>query len=162
MARKVLIPVLPTDRFYDAVVAAANVIQSEGGLIVFLFTDVRAPPSRYDDSSGRVDDVVDAIDDRPDPPHLEGWRLQQVEALAEARELLAERGIGPANIEYAFADYAIPRSESIAEEAAAGGYDMVVLPRHFVQPDDTNTEEEPPSAIPAALLELGEVRVLVV
>jgi hypothetical protein len=165
VARKVLVPVLPTDRFYDAVVAAADLVRSDrGGLLVFLFTDVRPPPPHYEANGDRPDlvEVDDEVDGEPDARDLESWREQQVQALDEARALLAARGIDERNIDYAFADYALPRAEAIAEEAAAGGYDTVILPAGFVRDGSGNVEQEPPEEIPRALGELGEVQVLVV
>jgi hypothetical protein len=166
MAKKVLVPVVPTDRFYDAVVAAGSLLDADrGGLVVFLFTEVRPPAMEYDkDGSGRPDllSVEDDVDDEPDPSELEEWRQQQIAGLEEARQLLRERGIDDRNVEYAFADYALPRAEAIAEEAAAGGYDAVILPGGFVRASATDTEEQPPNEIARELRELGEVPVYVV
>lgn len=166
MAKKVLVPVLPTDRFYDAVVAAGSLLQADhGGLVVFLFTDVRPTELELEkEGDGRPDlhMVEDQVDDEPDAAANEEWREQQVQALEEARQLLRERGIDDRNIDYAFADYAIPRAEAIAEEASAGGYDAVILPGGFVLDGSENMEEEPPEEIPRELRALGEVAVYVV
>jgi nucleotide-binding universal stress UspA family protein len=166
MSRKVLVPVLPTERFYDAVVAAAELLGADhGGLLVFLFTDVRPPPLHYEkEGSGRADlaELVDEMDDEPESPELDEWRRQAVEGLEEARDLLRERGIDERNVEYAFADFAIPRSQAIAEEAAAGGYDSVILPAGFVRDGSENAESDPPEEITRELRELGEVEVMVV
>jgi hypothetical protein len=166
MAKKLLVPVLPSDRFYDAVVAAATLLEAErGGLVVFLFTELRPPAQEYEDEpSGRPDllEVEETVDVGPTDPEVEEWRQRQVAALDEARALLRDRGIDERNIDYAFADYALPRAEAIAEEAAAGGYDTVILPAGFVNDGSTNIEEEPPEEIPRQLRELGEVAVLVV
>src|SRR5687767_13312121 len=43
VALKLLIPVLPSERFYDSVVAAGDLIAREGGTITFLFTKLRPP-----------------------------------------------------------------------------------------------------------------------
>src|SRR5438128_1211906 len=132
MAKKVLVPMLPTDRFYDAVVAAASLLNADhGGLVVFLFTEVRPPERELDkDGGGRPDQLLveDEVDDEPDAGMIEDWRQQQIGALEEARQLLRERGVDDRNIDYAFADFALPRAEAIAEEASAGGYDAVILP----------------------------------
>src|SRR5262245_40886821 len=166
MSKKVLVPVLPTDRFYDAVVAAGQLLgQERGGLVVFLFTEVRPPPLHFEkEGSGRpdLDEVTEDSDDQAEPPELEEWRMQQVQGLDEARALLHERGIDERNIEYAFADYSLPRAEAIAEAAAAGGFDAVMLPAGFVSGSAESFEREPPDAIPEALRELDEVRVYVV
>jgi nucleotide-binding universal stress UspA family protein len=165
MAKKVLVPVLPTDRFYDAVVAAGSLLNADhGGLVVFLFTEVRPPEIEFEkDGSGRPDllSVEEDVDDEPDPSELEEWRQQQVAGLEEARQLLRERGIDDRNVEYAFADSGLPRAEAIAEEASAGAYDAVILPSGFVQTHG-ETEEQPPEEIARELRELNEVRVYVV
>jgi hypothetical protein len=166
MAKKVLVPVLPTDRFYDAVVAAASLLSADhGGLVVFLFTELRPPEMELEkDGSGRPDlaAMEEDVDDEPDASVVEDWREQQVQGLEEARQLLRERGIDDRNVDYAFADYAVPRAAAIAEEAAAGGYDAVILPGGFVLDGSANLEEEPPEEIARELRELGEVPVYVV
>jgi hypothetical protein len=166
MARKILVPVLPSDRFYDAVVAAAGQLTTDGGgLIVFLFTDVPAPPLAYEkDASGRADleKIEEELDDDVDVDALDSWREQAVQGLDEARQLLRDRGVPESNVDYAFADYAVPRAEAIAEEAAAGGYDAVILPAGFIVTADEEIEEQPPAEIAEALREMGDVRVLVV
>ena len=166
MAKKLLVPVLPTERFYDAVVAAASLLSADhGGLIVFLFTEVRPPAMEFENEpSGRPDLLVvdDEVDDEPDERELEDWRQQQIQGLEEARQLLRERGIDERNLDYAFADYALPRAEAISEEAAAGGYDAVIVPGGFVQDGSSNLEDEPPEEIPRELRALGEVPVYVV
>ena len=48
MAKKILLPVFPSDRFYDAVVRAGDIVALEGGLIVFAFTRVRPSPEVYE------------------------------------------------------------------------------------------------------------------
>src|ERR1041385_2311028 len=109
MSRKVLVPVLPTERFYDAVVAAGELLGQEGGgLVVFLFTETRPPPPYFEnDGSGRpeLEQVCEDTDDQADPPEVDEWRRQQIQGLEDARALLRERGIDERNIEYAFADY---------------------------------------------------------
>ena len=166
MPRKILVPVLPTERFYDAVVAAAALLTEErGGLVVFLFTELRPPPLAHeDDAGGRADlaEVEEDLDGEPGTEELAAWRERQIQGLDEARQLLRERGIDERNIEYAFADYAVPRAEAIAEEAAAGAYDTVLLPAGFVLDGSENPEEQPPEEIARELRELDEVEVRVV
>src|SRR5262249_25478901 len=106
--------------------------------------------------------VEDEIDDEPEASEIEEWRRQQVQGLEEARQLLRERGIDERNLDYAFADYALPRAEAIAEEAAAGAYDAVILPGGFVLDGSGNHEEQPPEEIPRELRELDDVAVYVV
>ena len=165
MAKKVLVPVLPTDRFYDAVVAAGSLLNADhGGLVVFLFTEVRPPEMEFEkDGSGRPDllSVENDVDDEPDPSELEHWRQQQIAGLEDARQLLRERGIDDRNVEYAFADFGLPRAEAIAEEASAGGYDAVILPSGYVRAAAA-TDEQPPDEMTRELRELGEVPVYVV
>ena len=78
MARKVLVPVLPSERFYDAVVAAADLIRQEGGgLIVFLFTQTRRPvEDSDDDASDRADllETEEDLDGGASVGELERWR----------------------------------------------------------------------------------------
>ena len=135
---KILVPVFPSERFYDAVVRAADIVAAEGGLVTFAFTRVRPSPQTYEDTandgqpSRKLDDVeleggggagdFDAKD-------LEGWRAQQVAGLDEARRLMLERGVGDAQIDYVFADEADAEgaAQAIADEAAAGAAYLVVL-----------------------------------
>src|SRR5262249_50874748 len=76
MAKKVLVPVLPSDRFYDAVVAAASLLHAEhGGLVVFLFTDVRpTEPELEKEGDGWPDLalVENEVDGEPDRAEIEG------------------------------------------------------------------------------------------
>src|SRR5690349_2194735 len=131
MAKKILVPVFPSDWFYDAVIRAGNIVAQEGGLITFAFCSVRAPAEVYsDDGDGRpgeVDISTNAHDF--DGRDLELWRGQQVAALDEARQLLYQRGVTDAQIDYRFADEADHEggAQAIADEAAAGAYDMVIL-----------------------------------
>src|SRR5438270_13955529 len=57
MARKILVPVLPSDRFYEAVVRAGEVVSDEGGLITFAFTQTHPPQETYDDSDGHPSEI---------------------------------------------------------------------------------------------------------
>jgi hypothetical protein len=166
VSRKVLIPVLPSERFYDAVVAAADVIAVEGGLATFLFTEVRPPEEEYESGAdGRPSDLDVASDSgEHDGRDIERWREQQVAALEDARQILYERGIEDDRIDYLFADYADHESaaQAIADEAAAGAHDLVVLSRGCFEDEVTEAGSEMreiPEAIRAAVGD--EVRVLV-
>src|SRR5207302_9589596 len=58
MAKKILVPVFPSEWFYDAVIRAADVVSHEGGLITFAFCRVRPPENLYaDDPDGRPDEL---------------------------------------------------------------------------------------------------------
>ena len=136
MAKKLLVPVLPSERFYDAVVAAGDYVASEGGVLTFLFTQVRPPAEVYEEAEGHPTDVDLSIDEGDfDPADVERWRNAQVAALEEARQMLYERGVGDDRIDYVFADDADAESaaQAIADEAAAGSYDLVVLSRGYVE-----------------------------
>lgn len=164
MAKKVLIPVFPSESFYDAVVAAGDLVAEQGGLITFLFTETRPPEEVYfEDADGHPSEITvteDAIG--ADGRDLVRWREQQVEALDQARALLAERGIGASQIDYAFADQADAESaaQAIADEAAAGAYDLVVLARgYFIKEvDDVGS---PPGEVARAIEALDSVGLLV-
>ena len=52
MAKKILVPVFPSEWFYDACVRAADIVATEGGLITFAFCRVRPPESYTDDGDG--------------------------------------------------------------------------------------------------------------
>ena len=61
MAKKILVPVFPSEWFYDACIRAADIVAEEGGLITFAFCRVRPPESAYDMvilSHGYFDDEV--------------------------------------------------------------------------------------------------------
>jgi hypothetical protein len=138
MARKLLVPVLPSDRFYDAVVAAGDVLAREGGIITFLFTSVR-PTGETDwieDLDGHPSDLeIEAENGDIDPTIVERWREHQVAALEDARQILYDRGIGDDKIDYVFAETADHESaaQAICDEAAAGAYDVVVLSRGYLE-----------------------------
>src|SRR5439155_11660707 len=95
MAKKLLVPVMPSERFYDAVVAAGDLVATEGGLVTFLFTDVRAPAETYeDDAGGQPSMLAVSIEaGEVDAADLEQWRSQQISALEDARQILYERGV---------------------------------------------------------------------
>lgn len=120
MPVKILIPVLPTDRFYEAVVAAADLLTERGGTVTFLFAAEQADmdPETLPDS----EDLT-----------AEPWQDERVKGLDDARDLLFERGIGQENISYVFADFGESPAQAIADEAAAGSYDLVVMSRGELQ-----------------------------
>lgn len=127
---KVLVPVLPSERFYDAVVAAGDAVAAEGGTITFLFTSLRPPPDWEEKEDIGFQAALD-----PDPPRLvdapdevvESWHEQMREGLEDAYALLRERGVGDHRMTVLFADDDVAPAQAIADEAAAGAYDMVVL-----------------------------------
>ncbi len=163
MAQRILVPVLPSERFYDAVVAAADIVAEEGGLITFLFTTTRPPPLSEEKAESQHESELEVSPERDaDAEELDRWRELMVSALADARSLLADRGVGEEQIDYVFGDYELPPAESIAEEAAAGAYDLVVLARGYFVSLPENTGEEPRD-IAAAVEELADdgVRLLV-
>src|SRR4051812_11104220 len=100
MAKKILVPVFPSEWFYDACVRAADIVALEGGLITFAFCRVRPPESAYDNDAdgrpGEIDISTNAGDF--DGKDLEAWREKQIAALEEARQLLYQRGVGDGQI----------------------------------------------------------------
>ncbi|MBI4510509.1 MAG: hypothetical protein HY698_12825 [Deltaproteobacteria bacterium] len=132
MARRILVPVVPSERFYDAVVAAGDLMASEGGLLTFLFTSVRPPPLVLEKTEGQHESFTEVVPERGDPEELEEWQADMRHGLADARELLYERGIGDDQVNYIFADFETPTAQAITDEAAAGAYDLVVLARGYL------------------------------
>jgi hypothetical protein len=167
VAKKLLVPVLPSERFYDAVVAAGDIVSTEGGLITFLFTEVRPSAEAYaDDPDGRPSDLDMAADSgEHDGRELEEWRAQQIAGLEDARQILYERGVGDDRIDYAFADFADHESgaQAIADEAAAGAYDLVVLAKGYFEDEVIDEGSEPAEITDAIQSELRDegVRVIV-
>jgi hypothetical protein len=164
VALKILVPVLPSERFYDGVVAAGDLLAREGGTITFFFTKLRPPPGLeegtdvgFDGELGNEADL-EVADDAVDV-----WKDQMSESLAEARDLLRERGIGEEQVTTRFADVDMPPAQAIADEAAAGGFDMVVLPRGAMHQLPEVLEGGAPLEIVEAVQELAEdgVRLLV-
>src|SRR3954471_3749820 len=90
MAKKILVPVFPSEWFYDACIRAADVVAQEGGLITFAFTRVRPPEDIYsDDADGRPGELeVSTNAGDFDGKDLEQWREKHIAALEEARQLL--------------------------------------------------------------------------
>lgn len=155
MALKLLVPVLPSERFYDAVVAAGDMLAREGGTITFFFTQLRPPPMWEEQQDLGNDAQVnpDAGLSRDDT--VESWQDQMVAGLADARDLLLERGVGEDQVVTLFGDLDAPAAQAIADEAAAGAYDMVVLPRRAIaaMPGDIDGA---PSDIAEAVQELAD------
>jgi hypothetical protein len=164
MAKKILVPVFPSEWFYDAVVKAGELVARDGGLITFAFTTVRPSPEAYsapgDGRPGEIDVAADAGD--YDARDLETWRGEQIAGLEEARELLYDRGVGDPQIDYLFADEADTEgaAQAIADEAAAGAYDLVLLARGYFD-DEVEEEESTPQEIAEAIQALEGPRLLV-
>jgi hypothetical protein len=131
VAKRILVPVVPSERFYEAVVAAADLIASEGGILTFLFTNVRPPPLMEENRESQTESEYTVAPDPADGDELDAWQDQMVRALDDARDLLYERGIEDDQVNYLFADYESPPAQSIADEAAAGAYDLVILSRGY-------------------------------
>src|SRR5262249_35738759 len=91
-----------------------------------------------------------------DGKDLELWREGHIAALEEARQLLYQRGVGDAQIDYLFADEADHEggAQAIADEAAAGAYDIVILSKGYFD-DEVNEEESTPEEVAAAVQALG-------
>jgi hypothetical protein len=164
MAKKILVPVFPSEWFYDAVIRAADIVALEGGLITFAFCRVRPPDALYaDDPDGRPDELDVSINAGDfDARDLEEWRGRQIAGLDEARWLLYNRGVGDGQINYVFADEAEHEggAQAIADEAAAGAYDMVILSHGYFD-DEVVEEDSTPTEVAEAVQQLDEVRLLV-
>jgi nucleotide-binding universal stress UspA family protein len=162
--KKILVPVFPSEWFYDAVLRAGDIIASEGGLLTFAFCRVRPPAGVYDDEPDGRPDALDISTNAGDYDgrDLEAWREKQIAALEEARQLLYQRGVSDAQIDYLFADEAEHEggAQAIADEAAAGAYDMVVLSRGYFD-DEVKEEESTPQEVAEAVQSLDEVQLLV-
>jgi hypothetical protein len=164
MAKKILVPVFPSDWFYDACVRAGDIVGQEGGLITFAFCRVRPPEDVYDNDSdgrpGELDVSTNAGDF--DARDLELWRERHIAALEDARQLLGQRGVSDAQIDYVFADEADHEggAQAIADEAAAGAYDMVILSHGYFD-DEVLEEESTPQEVAAAVQALDEVSLVV-
>jgi len=162
--KKVLVPVFPSEWFYDAVIGAAEIVAREGGIITFAFCRVRPPAEVYDDDvDGRPDALEVSTNARNfDGFDLEHWREKQIAGLEDARHLLYQRGIGDAQIDYLFADEAEHEggAQAIADEAAAGAYDMVILSHGYFD-DEVREEESTPQEVAAAIQEVGDIALVV-
>ncbi len=163
MALKLLVPVLPSDRFYDAVVAAGDLLAREGGTVTFFFTKVRPPPlwAEMEDAGfeGELEPDVELSGD----DSVEGWQDQMAAGLEDARELLRERGIGEDQVSVLFGDIEAPPAQAIADEAAGGAYDMVVLSKGAMVSMPEELASSASADIAAAVRELADdgVRLLV-
>jgi hypothetical protein len=160
MGKKLLVPVLASDRFFDAVVAAGDLLAHEGGTITFLFTKTRPPPFLEEKEDTGFDTELElSAGIQGNDEDTEGWQQQMIEGLRDATDLLLERGVADDQVTYVFADDDISAAEAIAGEAAAGAYDMVVLSKGvFVSiPDDAETPGgSPPEDIAAAVQQLSD------
>jgi hypothetical protein len=159
MAKKVLVPVFPSERFYEAVIRAADIVADEGGLMVFAFTRIRPTPDAYAaDGDGRPAELDVAVDSGDvDGPDLERWRDAQISGLEEARRLCYDRGVSDAQIDYLFADEADGEgtAQAIADEAAAGAFDAVVLSRGYFENEVSDPSQDgTPQEVAAAVAEL--------
>jgi hypothetical protein len=156
MALKLLVPVLPSERFYDAVVAAGDMLARDGGTLTFFFTKVRPPPfwEEKEDVGYEAELEPDVALTRDDT--VEAWQDQMTAGLADARDLLLERGIGEDQIITLFGDLDIPAAQAIADEAAAGAYDMVVLPKQAMIALPGDLEGAAPADIAEAVQELAD------
>ena len=127
MAVKLLLPVLPSEQFYDAVVAAGDLVAREGGTITFFFTKVRPPPFWEEKEDVGNEAELDPDMELRGDDDVDAWEDQMNAGLADARDLLLERGVAEDQIITVFGDVDVPPAEAVAAEAAGGAYDMVVL-----------------------------------
>ncbi len=152
--KKILVPVYPSERFYDSVVRAGDIVGSEGGLITFVFCRVRPPEQVYDDDADGSPDELDVSPNAGDfdGKDLEAWRDGQIAGLEEARSLLYARNVVDGQIDYLFADEADSEggAQAIADEAAAGAYDMVILSKGYFA-DQVNEEDSTPEEVAEAI-----------
>ena len=164
MAKKLLVPVFPSDRFYEAVVLAGDIVADEGGLVAFAFTKTRPSPRVFEDDEDGQPSLLDIAytGDELDPADVEKWREEQVAALEDARQLLYQRGVGDAQIDYLFLDIADGEgaAQAIADEAAAGAYDLVVLARGYFENEVPN-EDSTPQDVARAVQDLDGPRLVV-
>src|SRR5262245_48009374 len=104
MAVKLLIPVLPTEDFYDAVVAAGDLIAREGGTITFFFTKLRPPPALEEQEDVGSEGEIEPDAEVEHDDAILSWQDQMAAGLADARDLLLERGVDEEQIDTLFAD----------------------------------------------------------
>lgn len=159
MAKKILLPVFPSERFYEAVVRSADIVADEGGLIVFAFTRIRPTPEAYQsEGDGRPGELDVAVESGEiDGPEIERWREAQISGLDEARQLCYERGVSDSQLDYLFADEADGEgtAQAIADEAAAGAFDMVVLSKGYFENEvEDPTHDGSPQEVAAAIADL--------
>jgi hypothetical protein len=163
MPVKLLVPVLPSERFYDAVVAAGDLLAREGGTLTFFFTKLRPPPF-YEENEDLGNDAAvepDAALSRDET--VETWQNQMAAGLEDARDLLRERGVRDDQIDTLFGDTDAPAAQAIADEAAAGAYDIVVLPKQAIATMPPDMGGGSPTDIAEAVKELADegVRLMV-
>jgi hypothetical protein len=162
--KKILVPVFPSERFYDSVVRAGDIVANEGGLITFVFCRVRPPAQVYDDDPEGRPDRLDLNSDAGDfdGQDLEKWRELQIAGLEEARQLLYARSVADGQIDYLFADEADPEggAQAIADEAAAGAYDMVILSKGYFE-DEVSEEDSTPEEVAAAVQAVDGISLVV-
>jgi hypothetical protein len=157
VALKLLVPVIPSERFYDAVVAAGDLIAREGGTITFLFTSLRPPPlwEEQEDVGNQTELEVDADVQGEKDETIEEWQAQMRAGLADATDLLLERGVSDEQVNVLFADVEAPPPQAIADEAAAGAYDMVILSKGELADIDEDSSSRP-ADIATAVQELAD------
>jgi hypothetical protein len=159
MALKLLLPVLPSEQFYDAVVAAGDLLAREGGTVTFFFTKVRPPPfwEEKEDvgNEAQVDPDLE-LRSTDDDDRVEAWEDQMNAGLADARDLLLERGVAEDQIVTLFGDLDVPAPQAIADEAAGGAYDMVILSKGAMIAMPSDMGDGSPMDIAAAVKELAD------
>ncbi len=164
MSVKILVPVFPSERFYDAVVRAGEVVAKEGGLLTFAFTHLRPSPEAYeDDPDGQPSELDISFDAGTfDERDVEKWREMQISGLDDAGQLLFDRGVSGAQINCVFAESADDEgaAQAIANEAAAGAYDLVILSRGYFE-DEIEEEESTPVEVAEAVQAIDGVRLVV-
>jgi hypothetical protein len=162
--KKILVPVFPSERFYDSVVRAGDIVGDEGGLITFVFCRVRPPAEVYDDEPDGRPDELDVSPNAGDfdGKDLEMWRESQIAGLEEARQLLYQRNVVDGQIDYLFADEADTEggAQAIADEAAAGAYDMVILSKGYFK-DGVNEEDSTPEEVAEAVQAVDGISLVV-
>ena len=164
MAKKILVPVFPSDWFYDACLRAADIVAQEGGLITFAFCRVRPPQSAYDsDPDGRPGEL-DVSTNAGDFDGKDSKRGAKGTSPRSKRRARCSRNAAcvDSRIDYLFADEAEHEggAQAIADEAAAGAYDMVILSHGYFD-DEVLEEESTPQEVAAAVQEIGDVSLLV-
>lgn len=162
--KKILVPVFPSERFYDSVVRAGDIVAQEGGLITFVFCRVRPPSDVYEDDPDGTPDELDVSTNAGDfdGKDLEKWREGQIAGLDEARQLLYARNVNDGQIDYLFADEADSEggAQAIADEAAAGAYDMVILSKGYFE-DEVNEEDSTPEEVAEAIQAVDGIALVV-
>ena len=140
--------------------------RDEGGLITFAFCRVRPPESTYYTTmatGARASSTSRLNAGDYDGKDLEKWREEQI-AGARGGAPAALRSAACATRRSTTCSPTRPTHEggaqAIADEAAAGAYDMVVLSHGYFD-DEVNEEESTPQEVAAAVQEIGEVSLVV-